>query len=87
MPNNKDHTKAGSSSMGSTTDREFEHQGQDSSSGKDKPGKQGGSFGKSSGNMEDDDMTTAGGRKGNFSDKDRDDESQWSPGSTQSSDR
>ncbi len=34
-----------------------------------------------------DDVKTAGGRKGNFSDTDREDESQWSPGSTQSSDQ
>ena len=80
MPNNKDNKKVSSSPTGNTTD-----QGQDS--GQDNKGKQAGDFGKRSGNMEDDDMTTAGGRKGNFSDKDRDDESQWSPGSTQSSDR
>jgi hypothetical protein len=38
------------------------------------------------GNFEDDDMT-AGGREGQFSDKNRDREGQWSPGSSQSSDQ
>jgi hypothetical protein len=34
-----------------------------------------------------DEMNTAGGRKGNFSDKDRDKETEWSPGSTGPSDQ
>ena len=35
----------------------------------------------------DDDMNTAGGRQGNYSDSNRDSEDQWSPGSTQPSDQ
>jgi hypothetical protein len=89
MPNNKDNMKTGShGSTGNKPDREFESQGQNPSS--DKSGQQAGSYGKGSGShgkMDDDDMTTSGGRKGNFSEKNRDSESQWSPGSTQSSDQ
>jgi hypothetical protein len=43
--------------------------------------------GKHGSNMEDDDNMTSGGRKGNFSDKDRGSDKQWSPGSSGSSDR
>jgi hypothetical protein len=89
MPKNKDDMKSGSQdSMSNKSDREFESQGHDSGSGKS--GKQAGSFGKGTGsqmNNEEDDMKTSGGRKGNFSDKNRDSESQWSPGSSHSSDR
>lgn len=86
MPNNKDDQKSGSqSSMSNTSDREFESQGKDPSSGKGGEGQQAGGFGKGTGsqeNVDDDDTTTAGGREGNFSDKNRDSESQWSPGSS-----
>lgn len=89
MPKNKDGMKSGSqSSMSNTSDREFESQGHDSSSGKS--GKQAGGYRKGTGspmNNEDDDMQTSGGRKGNFSDKNRDSESQWSPGSSHSSEQ
>ena len=37
--------------------------------------------------MEDDEMSTSGGRQGNFSDKDRGSEGQWSPGSSGASDQ
>jgi hypothetical protein len=37
--------------------------------------------------MEDDDMQTSGGRQGNFSDKNREKEGQWSPGSSGASDQ
>jgi len=37
--------------------------------------------------MEDEEMPTSGGRKGNFSDKNRDSEQQWSPGSSGASDQ
>ena len=87
MPNNKDNQKTGSGSspesMSGSSNREFEDQGSNPSSGKG----QGQHAGSSGQNMEDDDMSTAGGRQGNFSDKDRGDESQWSPGSKQSSDQ
>ena len=86
MPNNKDNKKSGSSAMGSGSDREFEKLKKNPGSGKGDQGQQPETFGTRSRGMDDDDMT-AGGRKGNFSDKERDSESQWSPGSTQSSDR
>jgi len=94
MANNSDNQKTGSQGSGSmgsgSSDREFESQGQNPSSGKGGQGQQAGSPNKgtgSPGNTEDDDMKTAGGRKGDFSDKDRGSESQWSPGSSQSSDQ
>jgi hypothetical protein len=92
MPNNKDMQKGGSSSsMSNKSDREFESQGNDSSyTGSRKSGKQSAGSGKGTGSQmhnDEDDMKTSGGRKGNFSDKNRDSESQWSPGSSQSSDR
>ncbi len=61
--------------MDKKSDSEFESPGQDTSSGK-------GDLGRKA----DDETMTSGGRKGNFSDKERDSESQWSPGSSQSSD-
>jgi len=95
MPNNKDNKQSGSKdSMGSSSDREFESQGQNpisGSGGQNRQGQQGGTsggYGKSTGSQqggmmdEDDEMNTAGGRKGQFSDSDRGDESQWSPGSS-----
>jgi len=92
MPKNKDNQKSGSPSpTGETPDREFESQGKNPSSGKGGPGQQAGGFGKGTGspeNIDDDDLSTAGGRKGNFSDKNRGSDDQWSPGSSsESSDR
>jgi len=90
MPNNKDNPQGGSkSSMGNKSDREFEGQGKDKKFGSGQ-GQQSGNPRQgtgSPGNTDDDEMSTAGGREGQFSDKDRDTESQWSPGSTQSSDQ
>lgn len=87
MSKKKDNQKSGSKDpMNKTPDREFETQGNNPTSGKG--GQQAG--GKQAGsqpNFEDDDMSTSGGRKGNFSDKDRESQSQWSPGSSQSSDQ
>jgi len=92
MPNNKNNEQGGSkSSMGSSSDREFEDQGQNSMSGRSSQGQQGqgstsGGYGKDTGMqggmMDDDEMNTSGGREGQFSDKNRDSESQWSPGSS-----
>ena len=84
MPNNKDNPQGGSkSSMGNKPDREFESQGQDKKFGgeHDKQSKS------SQPSTDDDEMSTAGGREGQFSDKNRDKETQWSPGSSQSSDQ
>jgi hypothetical protein len=86
------------SSMTDRSDREFESQGQNQGSrgsgeqtgssrgyGKE-TGSQGNmDYGKetgSQGNMDDDEMNTAGGRKGHFSDQNRDSEGQWSPGAS-----
>ena len=89
MPNNKDNPQGGSkSSMGNKSDQEFEGQGKDKKFGGG-PGEESGTSRKgtgSPGNTDDDEMT-AGGREGQFSDKNRDAESQWSPGSSQSSDQ
>lgn len=68
---------------------EFEGQGKNPVSGKGDQGQQASGFRKgtgSQGKMEDDEMNTAGGREGQFSDKNRGTEGQWSPGSRQSSD-
>ena len=46
-----------------------------------------GTQGKQGSEMEADEMNTSGGRKGNFSDKNRENEEQWSPGSSGSSDQ
>jgi hypothetical protein len=46
-----------------------------------------GTQGKKSSKMDDDNMNTSGGQKGNFSDKDRGSEKQWSPGSSGSTDQ
>ena len=90
MPKNKNKQETDSrGAMGNKPDREFESQGQNPSSGKGDLGHKAGSFKKGAGSPEtdDDEMMTSGGRKGNFSDKDRESENQWSPGSNQSSDR
>ncbi len=89
MPNNKDNPSSGSqSATGDKQDREFENQGKTKGSGGDGQGQQaGGSQKANQGNTKDEEMNTAGGRKGQFSDTDRDSESQWSPGSSQASDK
>jgi hypothetical protein len=91
MPNNKDNPKGGSqgsmdnksqSSMGNKPDREFESQG--TQKGFDKQGHKTGNPGKSQsspGMTDDDEMKTAGGRQGQFSDKDRGNDAEWSPSS------
>jgi hypothetical protein len=93
MPNNKDNKKPDSKgAMGSSSGREFEEQkrkpGFKQDPGSEK-GQQAGGFGKQGAQdrKEDDDMNTAGGRKGQFSDEKRGDDAQWSPGSNQASDR
>ena len=86
MATNNDNPKSGSqSAMGNKTDRDFDSQGMNK--GFDKQGQRAGNPGKSTGshsNSDDDEMTTAGGRKGQFSDKDRANQGQWSPGSGES---
>ena len=87
MPNNKDNPKSGS--MPNQQDREFESQGKNKGF-EGGQGQQAGSSGKGTGSpnfTDDDDMTTAGGKQGQFSDKNRKSDSQWSPGSSQESDR
>ena len=94
MANTKDKMKSGShdSMSGNKPDRQFEGQGNKSGSGMDNmsqkqgSGKQGHQSGKSQGNFEDDEMTS-GGREGKFSDSGSSGEGQWSPGSSQESDR
>ena len=82
MPTNKDNPKGGSqSSMGKKSDREFESQGTDK--GYDEQGQQAGGKGSSVG-MDDEDVDTAGGRQGQFSDQNRGSQGQWSPGSGKS---
>ena len=86
MPNKKGNQKSGSQgSMGNNPDREFENQGKGMGSGNQ--GQQAGGYGKDTGQqgiMDDEDMMTAGGREGNFSDQNRDKEDQWSPSSGRS---
>ena len=84
MPNNKDNPQSGSqSTTGNKSDREFEGQGKKNfGGGHDQPA--GGSSKKGQGPM--DDEMTSGGRKGQFSEKDRGSDSQWSPGSSRSAD-
>lgn len=80
------------SSMGHDQDREFESQGKNKTSGMGGKGHQSdksGGYGKDTGpqgNMEDDEMNTAGGREGQFSDSNRGKEAQWSPSSDRSPD-
>jgi hypothetical protein len=86
MATNNDNPKGGSQrAMGNKPDREFDSQG--TNKGFDKQGQRAGNPGKSSGspaNSDDDEMSTAGGRQGQFSDKDRANQGQWSPGSGES---
>jgi hypothetical protein len=92
MPNNKDHQKKTGSQdpmKNTSSGREFDNQERNPGSGKGDQGQQAGGFRKgtgSHGKMEDDEMNTAGGREGQFSDKNRGKEGQWSPGSGRSSD-
>lgn len=94
MANKKHDDQNGSSqnSVGSKSGREFESQGQDSDSqgeGQRQAGLAGG-YGRDTGaqgKVDDDDMDTAGGREGTFSESQRGKDGQWSPGSTQSSDQ
>ena len=90
MPNNKNNTQSGSKgSMGNNPDREFESQGKDKDFGTSGHGKETGGSRQGSrmkDNMEDDEITTAGGREGQFSDTEGGSK-QWSPGSKQSSDQ
>ena len=89
MQNNKDKQKSGKeSSMGNPSmdnmsDRDFQSQGQRSGmGGQDKQTGSSGGYGKDTGlqGSIDDDAMTAGGREGQFSDKNRESENQWSPG-------
>ena len=88
MPNNKDKQKTGSpSAMGDKPDREFESQSTNKGFGsgqKEQPGRSG--IG-SKHPTDDDEMNTSGGKEGQFSDKDRGKQGQWSPGSSQPSDQ
>ncbi|PYT01635.1 MAG: hypothetical protein DMF63_01960 [Acidobacteria bacterium] len=84
MQNKKHDQKSGSSSsMSDGPEREM-GKGKDTGSGPDDMSKKS-SSGKGMG--DEDDMTTSGGREGNFSDKNRGSEDQWSPGSTGSTDQ
>ena len=93
MANKKDKKSGSHDTMGNKPDREFEGQGSRSSPGmgsqehQQGSGKQGQQTGRSQGNFEDDDMTTSGGRQGKFSDSESSGGDQWSPGSSQESDR
>jgi len=89
MPNNKNNQKTDSQgSMGTNSGREFENEEQNTTSGRGGMGQQAGGYGKDAGMQGDmdDDMTTAGGREGQFSDKNRGSEGQWSPSSSRSTD-
>jgi hypothetical protein len=68
---------------GNDNNRAFESQGKNNEPGVGQQGQQTASQKKN----EDDDMTTAGGRKGQFSDSERGKEGQWSPGSGHASDQ
>ena len=89
MANTKDTKKSGShdpmdsKSMGNQSGREFEGQGKNPIPGQGTSGQHAGGSKK---NLEDDDMTS-GGREGKFSDTASPDKGQWSPGSSQESDR
>ena len=88
MPKNKGNQIDSKGSMGNQSGSEFDRQGQGSSQS-NKGGQQAGSYGKNTGSqssLDDDDLNTAGGREGRFSDSDRSDRDQWSPGSRSSSD-
>lgn len=82
MPNNKKDPQSGSkSSMGNQPDRQFESQGKKKDFGEQEKLARKGKEGGLPETMDDDELNTAGGRQGQFSDKDRGNEAQWSPGS------
>ncbi len=88
MSNNKDNQNVGSrgAATGSSmdSDRELENQKRNDGSGSSGQGQQAGGSEKDIGSKEDadDNLNTAGGREGQFSDKDRDSDGQWSPGAS-----
>jgi hypothetical protein len=90
MPDNKDMQKSGSrsseenSSMDNMSDRDLRSQGLNQPSIKGTPGlDSSGGYGKDTGSQEGvDENATAGGRVGQFSDKNRGNEDQWSPGAS-----
>ena len=84
MQNKKDNQMSGSESSMSTSSNK--DSGMGNQSGKKSGSTSNRGTGSNSG-MEDDEMMTSGGRQGNFSDKDRESEEQWSPGSSGSSDQ
>ncbi|HVF29840.1 MAG TPA: hypothetical protein VNA22_02670 [Pyrinomonadaceae bacterium] len=85
MANTKNNSQDGSmGSNGSDQDRQFEGQGSDMGYGKGE-GQQTGATEQETSSQDGDEMTTAGGRQGNFSDSDRGSQGQWSPSSSRSS--
>ena len=92
MATNRNNTQGGSmdSMSGSDKNREFESQGKGYGGSSGQGGQQSGS-GKhglgSHSDMEDDEINTAGGREGKFSDSESGSQGQWSPGSGHSSDQ
>ena len=85
MQNKKDNQMSGSESSMSTSSNK--DSGMGNQSGKKSGTTSNRGTGSNSGMEDDDEMMTSGGRQGNFSDKDRESEQQWSPGSTGSSDQ
>ena len=78
MANNKNNSQGGSmASNESGQDRESENPSQDKGYGKSGQGQPA-----AGSQSEDDEINTAGGREGQFSDSKRGEEGQWSPGST-----
>lgn len=89
MANPKNNPKTGSQEK---PEREFERKASDRGQNKgDRHGQKGQPSGSGKNapptRINDEDEMTAGGREGQFSDKDRDRGGQWSPGSSQASDR
>jgi hypothetical protein len=83
MANNKNNPNAGSeSSMSNKTNQEFASKGKNEKF--DNQGQRTNDPGKSAGSpgmIDDETVDTAGGRKGQFSDKERGSQAKWSPGS------
>lgn len=79
MPNNNDGQKSSKDSTDNVRDFDFVNPGQSPASSTGAAA--------SKNKKEDDDVATAGGREGNFSDSERDNENEWSPGSAQPSER
>ncbi|HUR99219.1 MAG TPA: hypothetical protein VMZ26_14220 [Pyrinomonadaceae bacterium] len=92
MPNNKDNAQReagssnGNSPMGNMSGAESEGQDQNQLSGRSTQDLQSsGGYGKDTGdqgNMDESGPSTAGGREGHFSDKNRGSQGQWSPGAS-----